>query len=105
MQPRNSDAIALLDAADGTAERDHCSHAFVTRDEGRFWLDGPITLSGMEIRVADARRRDANEDLVLVRLRNRYFLDYEWLAELGKNKNPHRSCPEISPPLSGGLRA
>src|SRR4030095_1701659 len=42
MQPRNSDPIALLDAADGTAQRGHRSHAFVAWDEARLWRDGPI---------------------------------------------------------------
>ena len=50
MQPRNSDAIALLDAADGTADGGHRPHAFVTGDEGRVRLDGPIALGGVEVR-------------------------------------------------------
>src|SRR5271167_92263 len=90
MQPRNSDSIALLDVADGTADRDHRSHAFVTRDEGWFWLDGPIALHGVEVRVADPGRRDANEDLVLVRLRNRYFLKRERLSEFADDGCFHR---------------
>ena len=95
MQPRNADPIALLDAADGTADRDHRSHAFVARDEGRFWLDGPIAVRGVEVRVADPGRRDANEDLVLVRLRNRYLLDRERLAELADDGCLHRAGHEF----------
>src|SRR4029453_7234109 len=101
MQPWNSDPIALLDAADGTADRNHRSNAFVARDEGRFWLNGPIALHGVEVRVADPGRRDANEDLVLVRLRHGYFLDYERLAELGNNSRLHRAGHEFSPLVTG----
>src|SRR4029450_3450996 len=97
MQPWNADPIALLDAADRTADRGYRSNAFVSRDEGRLWLDGPIALRGVQVRVANPGRRDANEDLVLVRLRNRYFLDYERLAELGNNSRFHRAGHEFSP--------
>src|SRR5271167_87753 len=97
MQPRNSDPIALLDAADGTAHRDHRSHAFVARDEGWFWLDGPIALRGVKVRVADPGRREANEDLILVRLRNEYFLNYERLAEFADDGCFHRGGHEFPP--------
>ena len=100
MQPRNSDPIALLDAADGTADRGHRSHAFVAGDEGRFWLDGPIALRGVEVRVADPGRRDANEDLVLVRLRNRYLLECERLSEFADDGCFHRVAHRFSPLVS-----
>ena len=82
MQPRNADPIALLDAADGTADADDRTHAFMAGDERRFRFNRPIAVRGVEVGVANPGRRDANDDLVLVRLRNRYFLDYERLAEL-----------------------
>jgi hypothetical protein len=44
----------------------------------------------VEIRVADARRRDANEDPVLVRLRNRYLLERERLSEFADDGCFHR---------------
>src|SRR4029453_16960079 len=74
----------------GTADRGHRSHAFVSGDEGRLWLDGPIALRGVEVRVANPGRRDANEDLVLVRLRNSYFLKRELLAEFADDRSFHR---------------
>src|SRR5208282_3510436 len=97
MQPRNSDPIALLDAADGTADRGHRSHAFVAGDEGWFWLDGPIALRGVEVRVADPGRRDANEDLVLVRLRNGYLLECERLSEFADDGRFHSVAHRFSP--------
>src|SRR5512140_3417338 len=100
MQPRNSDPIALLDAADGTARRGHRSHAFVAGDEGRVWLDGPIALHGVEVRVADPGRRDANEDLVLVRLRNRYLLECERFSEFADDGCFHRVAHRCSPLVS-----
>src|SRR4029453_5722724 len=45
MQPRKADSIALLDAADGTADRGHRSHAFVAGIEGRLWLAGPSAVA------------------------------------------------------------
>jgi hypothetical protein len=97
MQPRNSDAIALLDAADGTADADDRTHAFMAGDERRFRFDRPIAVCGVEVGVADPGRGDADEDLILVRLRNGYFLDCERLAELAHNSCLHRAGHEFSP--------
>jgi hypothetical protein len=104
MQPRNADPIALLDAADGTADRGHCSHAFVARDERRFRFDGPIAMCGVEVGVADPGRRDADEDLILVRLRNGYFLNDERLAEFADDGCFHRGGHQCSPISTGADR-
>src|SRR5208282_4798449 len=103
MQPRNTDPIAFLDAADGTADGGHRSHAFVARDEGWFWLDGPIALRSVEVRVADTGRRNANQDLVLVRLWNRYLLECERLSKFADDGCFHRVAHRFSPLVSSAL--
>jgi hypothetical protein len=79
---RNSDPVAVLDAVHGTADRRDRSHAFVAGDERRAGLDGPVALRRVKIRVTDTGRGDADEDLALVRLRNRHFLERERLSQL-----------------------
>jgi hypothetical protein len=47
----------------------------MTRDEGRGWCDRPITVGGVQVRVANTRRLDLHEDLALANLRHRDFID------------------------------
>ena len=63
IEPGYADAVALLDVPDAHADGDDVSYTLVTRDEGRLRLDRPVALNGMEVRVADARRRDLNKNL------------------------------------------
>src|SRR5262249_38418895 len=97
VQPRNPDAIAFLHAPNSTADRDGDAHAFVAGNERRFRLDWPIALRGVEVGVTDPGGGDAHEDLVLVRLRERYLFDDKWLAQLADNSCLHLAGHEFSP--------
>ena len=97
MQPRNADAIALLDAKDGTADGGHRPHAFVSGYEGRVRLDGPIALRCVEIGMADPRRGNTDENLVLLGFRNGHFLDREWSPEMVDDGGFHRAGHAWSP--------
>ncbi len=53
-KPGDADAIAKLHPAHARPTRHHLAHSLVARHERRGWLDRPITVGSVEVRVADA---------------------------------------------------
>jgi hypothetical protein len=97
VEPGHADPIALLHVPDGRAHGGDVADAFVTRDEGRAWLDRPVALGGMQIGVADAGGRDFHQDLIVGRLRDGHFFDCQRLAEFADDSRLHGLGHDILP--------
>ena len=63
IEPRDADAVAFLDVRNAGADGGDMADALMARDEGRLGLDRPIAVRGVQVGVADAARRDLDEDL------------------------------------------
>ena len=82
IEPRNADAVAFLDMRDARADGGDMADALVARDEWRLGLDRPIAVRRVQVRVADAARRDLDKDLAGLWARHRYLLNNQRLIEL-----------------------
>jgi hypothetical protein len=76
MQPRHTDRIALLEICHARPERRDDAGNFVAWNERRRRLHGPITIRGVEVRMADTAGNDLDEKL------SRLFLDLGRLHDL-----------------------
>jgi hypothetical protein len=81
IEPGDADAVAFPDVRDAGAHGGDMTDAFVTRDERRLGLHRPIAVRGMQVGVADAARRDPDEDLAGAGVRHGNLLDNEGLPE------------------------
>jgi hypothetical protein len=60
VQPRDADTITFLQVGNAGAKRNYDASAFVPGNKRKSWFDRPITLSGMQICVADTACDDFN---------------------------------------------
>jgi hypothetical protein len=65
----------------------------VTRDKRQRRLDRPLATRGMDIRVTQAGRLDANEHLLRARLGDRDILDRERAGEVMHDSGLHSGAP------------
>ena len=82
MQPRDADAVTLLEVGHPGADRRDDSRAFVTGDEGQARLDGPVAIFGVNIGMTHAARHDLDQDLAGFRDGDRDVFDLERLPEV-----------------------
>ena len=68
IEPGHADAVAFLHVRDAGAHGDDMTDALMARDEGRLRLDRPVAVDRVQVRVADAARRDLDEDLTGARV-------------------------------------
>jgi hypothetical protein len=90
-QPRNCDAVAHRNFANARAELFHDADALVARDERWHGLHGPVAMSGVDVRMAQAGCLDPDEDLILARRGLRDLLDSERLVEGLDDRGLHES--------------
>lgn len=62
--------VAYLDILDECPAGHNNSGPFMAADEREFGLDGPVTVDGMQIRVADTTVLDIDQNFVGSRYRN-----------------------------------
>ena len=67
MQPRHADPISFPYRGHASAHRDDGADTFMTRYEGWVWLDRPVAVSRVQVRVADTRGFNLYQDFALVR--------------------------------------
>jgi hypothetical protein len=86
------DANSLADLADVIGnEFTSCNHntgTFVTTDKGKLGWDGPVTINGMEIGVADTRVFNVDEDFLRARLCNWDLLVLKRATDLVDDLSP-----------------
>lgn len=63
VEPRRADPVTLLDEGDTCSDSDDESDSLVTGNEGKYRLQRPVALGGMEIGVADTTCLGFDEDL------------------------------------------
>ena len=75
--------------ADARPDRRDMADALVTGDERQARLHGPVAARGVEVGVADARRREPDHHLARPGLGHRQLLDRQWLAEGVDHRGAH----------------
>ena len=90
VQPRDAYPVAFLDPLDAGADGGDKSDAFVSRDERQRWLDGPVSVSRMQVGMADAGGDHLDEHLAGRHLGYRNLLDLQGLAEGVNDSGLHR---------------
>jgi hypothetical protein len=81
VQPGHAHPVAFLQVRHASAQCRYDSCGFVPWDEWWRWPDGPITLGGVQVRMADAARFDLHQNLTVTRLGHRHFLYPKWFTE------------------------
>ena len=76
-------------SVDAVAERDDGAVALMAGDERRLRLDGPITLCGMQIGVADAGGFQLDQRFAVAGRWQVEFLDLQRSAEFGDDGGTH----------------
>jgi len=74
VQPLDTDLLADLDILDKLAASDNNTGTLVATNKRQLGVEGPVTLPGVEIGVADTGELDVDEDLIGTRLLNRNLL-------------------------------
>jgi hypothetical protein len=74
VKPLDTDLLANLDILDKLAAGDDNTGTLVATNKGQLGVEGPVTLPGVEISVADTGELDVDEDLIGARLLNRNLL-------------------------------
>jgi hypothetical protein len=74
VQPLDTDLLADLDILDKLAASDNNTGTLVATNKRQLGVEGPVTLPGVEIGVADTGELDVDEDLIGTRLLNRDLL-------------------------------
>lgn len=64
VEPLDTDLLADLDILDKLAASDNDTSTLVASDKRQLGVEGPITLPGVEISVADTGKLDVDEDLI-----------------------------------------
>jgi hypothetical protein len=64
VEPLDTDLLADLDILDKLAASDNDTSTLVATNKRQLGVEGPITLPGVEISVADTGELDVDEDLV-----------------------------------------
>src|SRR5258705_7261677 len=82
MQPGNADAVAFFEMLYPRAKRRNYAGALVTGNERRRWLNGPITVGGVQVRVANSACFDLDEGLTFLGFRECQFIDDQRLPKL-----------------------
>jgi hypothetical protein len=72
MEPRESDGITFTEMRDAGTKRGDEAGAFVSGNEWQRWLDRPVPIGGMQVRMADAAGLDLDEHLTGTRCRYGY---------------------------------
>ena len=96
VKPSKADAIAFLQMADAWPHGCNNARAFVPRDEGQSWLDRPIAIGRVQIRMADPARDNLYKRLARSGRRNGDFANAQWFPKLLDNCGLHRLCPRLS---------
>jgi hypothetical protein len=68
VEPLDTDLLANLDVLDKLAAGDDDTGTLVATNKGQLGVEGPVTLPGVEISVADTGELDVDEDLIGTRL-------------------------------------
>jgi hypothetical protein len=92
VQPGNADAVSLFEVLGPRAKRGNYSRAFVTRHERRRRLHRPITVGGVQIRVANAACFDLDEGLTFLGFGDCQFIDDQRLPKLMNHRGFHLLC-------------
>jgi hypothetical protein len=70
VEPLDTDLLADLDILNKLAARDNDTSTLVATNKRQLGVEGPVTLPGVEISVADTGELDVDEDLVRAGLLN-----------------------------------
>jgi len=89
MQPGNADAVAFFEMLYPRAKRRNYAGALVTGNERRRWLNGPITVGGVQVRVANSACFDLDEGLTFLGFRDCQFIDDQRLPKLMNHRSFH----------------
>src|ERR1700731_2291935 len=81
VQPWDANPIAFLDVTPPGPDFSHVADTLVSRDEGRIWLDQPVSVGGVQVRMANTAGFDLDKHLPGARSRHGDFLDLQRLAE------------------------
>jgi hypothetical protein len=74
VEPLDTDLLANLDILDKLAAGDDNTGTLVATNKGQLGVEGPVTLPGVEVSVADTGELDIDEDLIGTRLLDRNLL-------------------------------
>jgi hypothetical protein len=97
VQPGNSHPISFLDVLDPRSDCNYNAGAFVSRNKRQCWLDRPITIRRVQVRVADSVRGYLYKHVSRPRCRNRKLSDLQRLTKLFDDRCFHRSRYCFSP--------
>jgi hypothetical protein len=82
VDPLYTSVIANLDVGNVITLRDHNTSALVSTHKRKLGRQGPVTVHGVKIGVADTGELDVDEDLVWTRLLDWNLFVFNWTAGL-----------------------